>query len=79
MISYDSWEYLYFQQILDLHEIFCAYMKNLTSRNFYTLEFLKEFGKFIRTMSKDNPTEYQYIEPLNESALEIYTNLCNNR
>lgn len=75
MVNYESWEYIYFQEILDLHEIFCIHMKQLTSKNFHTLEFLRQFGKFIKSLSRDNISEFKYIEPLNASSLEVYDQL----
>ena len=73
MISYDSWEYIYFQHILNLHQIFCKHIRKLDSSHFYTtFEFLKIFGQFIKKFTKCNVSEYKNIDELNENTFSTY-------
>lgn len=78
IIPHSSWEFIYFEHILDMHRIFSKNLEKMegydtqTDINPYTFECLKKFSKFLYDCSSKKTSEN--IEDLSEATFEIYIN-----
>lgn len=70
-VSYERWELTYFEQILDLSSIFTEGVSKLgINMNFRDVDFLDNFGHFVRDVSSGEISPY--IEELSEPVKNIY-------
>jgi hypothetical protein len=70
--SYDTWEFIYFQHILELHDIFADAINELGISRIDTksADFLHVFGKFIRECSSGKISPH--VEDLTERQEHMY-------
>jgi hypothetical protein len=82
IIPHSTWEFMYFEHILDMHRIFSKNLERMegydltTDVNPYTFEFLKKFSKFLYDCSSKKTS--QNLETLSETAFQIYINYNSN-